>query len=47
MATTMKYTHLRPAAQKAPLERLAKTLQLEDLVTAPRLRSIRKKAAAG
>lgn len=37
--TTYRYTHLRPVAEVAPLERLSATLPLADLVTAPRRRA--------
>lgn len=42
MATTLKYTHLRPSKQKAPLERLSKMLKLQDVVTGRRRRALRK-----
>ena len=40
LETTQWYTHLRPTAERAPLERLAGELQIEELVVDTRRRAI-------
>ncbi len=43
LATTQRYTHLRPVSERAPLELLSTALPMEDLVTARWTRATRKK----
>lgn len=46
IATTQRYTHLRPVFQRDPHAALAKAVGITDLVTAPGRRAVRPKAAA-
>lgn len=45
IATTQRYTHLRPAHQRPTLEQLSASVKISDLVMAPRLRAARPKRA--